>query len=520
VDGKWSVLCYLMALDKCYTTMCRKYEQLALRKACHKHNSFQGPRNYFPCQPLTQQRHSRSSNSLAVPQDGIILADPRGKPQPPTAVAVTCSGSASLTALQPPLPDGLNAPGPSCATLAGEGVAAQRTCQEETGSGFNSLLATAGRRLNSFSAGRTGSNGKEARGDGLALAETTTAEWVLVGCSQTVSGGSTIRHGGARAKEPASADPITGRGRMIHRLAACGPLENGNVQVDGFNSKPGPCRTSQGTVDQDRAMPAARSASGNGAVISASALQGPLPPCSVRASTSEASSPRADAGFWPAQAAPDAQPPPFSLDEVDYVVFHAPYNKLVRKGFARLVYHDHVRARQRARTDGLRRCAADAVVSASEGSSGKQASPPVPIPGSSTKAGKGDFRTLQSADSCGSVGTPSSLVSHRSFTPASEPAEVVSLLMHPPGAVAGTPRNRSGSPLDLREASGSNPLDAFPADPCGFPESSYGDRRLEKAALAASADAYAAKVLPSTDAPRECGNMYAGCTACFPHPSP
>lgn len=34
---------------------------------------------------------------------------------------------------------------------------------------------------------------------------------------------------------------------------------------------------------------------------------------------------------------------PFMLSEADYVVFHAPYNKLVQKSYARLVYNDFVR---------------------------------------------------------------------------------------------------------------------------------------------------------------------------------
>lgn len=34
---------------------------------------------------------------------------------------------------------------------------------------------------------------------------------------------------------------------------------------------------------------------------------------------------------------------PFSLNKVDYAVFHAPYNKLVQKSFGRLLYNDHRR---------------------------------------------------------------------------------------------------------------------------------------------------------------------------------
>jgi len=44
--------------------------------------------------------------------------------------------------------------------------------------------------------------------------------------------------------------------------------------------------------------------------------------------------------------APPAGRPGFSLAEVDYCVFHSPFNKLVRKAFARLWYADHLRARR------------------------------------------------------------------------------------------------------------------------------------------------------------------------------
>ncbi|WP_370466983.1 hydroxymethylglutaryl-CoA synthase, partial [Salmonella enterica] len=33
----------------------------------------------------------------------------------------------------------------------------------------------------------------------------------------------------------------------------------------------------------------------------------------------------------------------FSINDADYIVFHSPYNKLVQKSFARLLYNDFLR---------------------------------------------------------------------------------------------------------------------------------------------------------------------------------
>ncbi len=53
-------------------------------------------------------------------------------------------------------------------------------------------------------------------------------------------------------------------------------------------------------------------------------------------------------------------------------------------------------------------------------------------------------------------------------------------------------------------------LDAYPADPDNFPQESYADRDLERAAVAASSGAFSSMVEPSLKAASECGNMYAG----------
>lgn len=61
-------------------------------------------------------------------------------------------------------------------------------------------------------------------------------------------------------------------------------------------------------------------------------------------------------------------------------------------------------------------------------------------------------------------------------------------------------------------------LDAYPADPDVFPPESYADRDLERAAVAASAEAFSRMVQPSLAAASECGNMYAGESSLNPKP--
>jgi 3-hydroxy-3-methylglutaryl CoA synthase len=53
-------------------------------------------------------------------------------------------------------------------------------------------------------------------------------------------------------------------------------------------------------------------------------------------------------------------------------------------------------------------------------------------------------------------------------------------------------------------------LDGYPAHPDAFPPDSYTNRGLERAAVAASAEAFSRMVQPSLAAALECGNMYAG----------
>ena len=59
-------------------------------------------------------------------------------------------------------------------------------------------------------------------------------------------------------------------------------------------------------------------------------------------------------------------------------------------------------------------------------------------------------------------------------------------------------------------AAAASTLSSYPADPAAFPASSYLDRDLERAAVAASAQAFSAMVEPGLLAASECGNMYAG----------
>lgn len=42
-----------------------------------------------------------------------------------------------------------------------------------------------------------------------------------------------------------------------------------------------------------------------------------------------------------------SSPPSLTLADVDYCVMHSPFVKMVRKGFARIFYQDHLRAKIR-----------------------------------------------------------------------------------------------------------------------------------------------------------------------------
>ncbi len=65
---------------------------------------------------------------------------------------------------------------------------------------------------------------------------------------------------------------------------------------------------------------------------------------------------------------------------------------------------------------------------------------------------------------------------------------------------------------------GAASLDAYPADPDAFSPESYSDRGLERAATAASAEAFSRMVQPGLTAAAECGNMYAGVLFRIPGP--
>ena len=74
---------------------------------------------------------------------------------------------------------------------------------------------------------------------------------------------------------------------------------------------------------------------------------------------------------------------------------------------------------------------------------------------------------------------------------------------------------RAAAAAAAASSSSSSSLDAWPADPAAFPPSSYADRDLERAAVAASAGAFTAMVQPGLLVASECGNMYAGEAAPF-----
>ena len=42
-----------------------------------------------------------------------------------------------------------------------------------------------------------------------------------------------------------------------------------------------------------------------------------------------------------------SSPPSLTLADVDYCVMHSPFVKMVRKGFARIFYQDHLRSKLR-----------------------------------------------------------------------------------------------------------------------------------------------------------------------------
>ena len=48
--------------------------------------------------------------------------------------------------------------------------------------------------------------------------------------------------------------------------------------------------------------------------------------------------------MWPCPGNAPAGPPSLTLADVDYCVMHSPFVKMVRKGFARIFYQDHLRA--------------------------------------------------------------------------------------------------------------------------------------------------------------------------------
>ncbi|CAL5218963.1 g717 [Coccomyxa viridis] len=160
-----------------------------------------------------------------------------------------------------------------------------------------------------------------------------------------------------------------------------------------------------------------------------------------------------------------SSPPSLTLADVDYCVMHSPFVKMVRKGFARIFYQDHLRAQ-------LRQPARQEKVDAKLGAHGL-------LP-----------RVRSSS------------------TPNQDPRPLIA------GATAHITGPRAKTAADIlveeeMDRSSAATLDAYPADPDNFPSESYADRDLERAAVAASSGAFSSMVEPSLMAASECGNMYA-----------
>ncbi|BDA43888.1 Hydroxymethylglutaryl-CoA synthase, cytoplasmic [Coccomyxa sp. Obi] len=159
-----------------------------------------------------------------------------------------------------------------------------------------------------------------------------------------------------------------------------------------------------------------------------------------------------------ASASSNGGPPSFSLADADFCVLHSPFVKMVRKAFARLVYQDHLRAKSRHQ----------ALQDQAE-------------------------RKLS--------------LNRRSSSSSSTPAQQPRPLLAERG-----PRAQTAADVLVEEEAvraGAASLDAYPADPDAFAAEGYSDRGLERAAMAASAEAFSRMVQPGLTAAAECGNMYA-----------
>jgi len=266
--------------------------------------------------------------------------------------------------------------------------------------------------------------------------------------------------------------------------------------------------------------------------------------------------------------APPAGQPGFSLAEVDFCVFHSPFNKLVRKAFARLWYVDHLRA-ARASTPaaaaaaagpgGVSLAAACAAAAATAparlGSEGASAAAELageePAAAAGAGSGRGpagapsDARGPSGADAgcaaggpprgaapgqhdagqgcngaaaCAAAGHPcsqqrsactgSAIRCGEGAAGAERGAAPHAPGSRPPGPYA--PPGAAGGGAGPKPGRSPHPLDAFPADPDALLAGSYGDRALEAAALAASAAGYDALVAPGTGLALDVGNMYTG----------
>ena len=245
---------------------------------------------------------------------------------------------------------------------------------------------------------------------------------------------------------------------------------------------------------------------------------------------------------------------------MDFCVFHSPFNKLVRKAFARLWYGDHLRARRAEPADpadadpmlggkvSLRAAfaAAAATAPARLGSEGASSAAELaadegaeagagPVSGSDRVANPTSWPSRDHGHARGPAasGEPQEGCCSRSLAQNPAPGPAAPLAIHaeagaataapcaPPGPRRSEPPcegrgvSNPGLGLGYPEPVGAaeHPLDAFPADPAAFPAASYVDRALEAAAMRASADAYEALVAPSTGLALDVGNMYTGAQA-------
>lgn len=463
MDGKWSVLCYLMALDKCYSTICHKYEQIF-----HRRSGGSRPEAARSLPVCTSRMSPRASldgvTACSTPQQG-------GKaPQVAQGGPSACyAGEESNIAARD---EGValdQATSPGAQALEDAGVAlANNGAREE----FNVYrrYADVPTEDEMSQQGAKGvpksyslANGAccEALNGGVAKEDVARARENPAGGAAGERNGSPDpyepllprnagAHGATCAVHVPDANGVStphpshrvldarGQGIVLCQHSnggACG-FAGGTWQSDADRVGLSPARPTNGRTDltsngvqypgkaaRPQTLSAGTEVTGITEhlerVLTGSGAPFALPPRGLAQGMSPPVSHALGSGDLGSPVGPIGTEPRFSLREVDYAVMHSPYNKLVRKGFARLVYHDHVR--ERART-----CAGNPHGGRDPASPPAAAAPALARP----------------------PGGPS-VVSHRSFAPESGPDLVVSLLMHPPGAVAGGGKASRHGSMDL-----------------------------------------------------------------------